>query len=162
MNDDKAITVSFTGHRTYGHECDDDLAAAIERLYCGGCRVFMTGMAVGFDLAAGECVLSLRGRLDGIRLVCVVPFRDQERGFSPGDRERFDRLLREADSVVVLAEEYFPAVYRLRNDYLVDGASAVVAYYDGTAGGTAYTVARARRSGIPVLNLYKDGQLELF
>lgn len=162
MNDNRDITVSFTGHRTYRHECDDALTAAVERLYGEGYRTFMTGMAVGFDLAAGECVLSLRERLCGLRLVCVVPFRGMENRFSQADRERFGRLMQEADAAVTLADEYTPEVYRRRNDYLVDNASAVLAYFDGRAGGTAYTVARAKRDGLRVENLYRDGQLELF
>lgn len=162
MNDNRDITVSFTGHRTYRHECDDALTAAVERLYGEGYRTFMTGMAVGFDLAAGECVLSLRDHFCGLRLVCVVPFRGMESRFAQADRERFGRLMQMADATVVLADEYTPEVYRRRNDFLVDNASAVLAYFDGRAGGTAYTVARAKRDGLRVENLYRDGQLDLF
>ena len=162
MNDNRDITVSFTGHRTYRHECDDAVTAAVERLYGEGYRTFMTGMAVGFDLAAGECVLSLRYRLCGLRLVCVVPFRGMETRFAQADRGRFGRLMREADATVIIADEYIPEVYHRRNDFLVDNASFVLAYFDGRAGGTAYTVARAKREGLRVENLYRDGQLELF
>ena len=45
---------------------------------------------------------------------------------------------------------------------LVDHAAVVVAWYDGgREGGTAYTVKRARRSGVPVINLRPSEQLSL-
>ena len=77
-------------------------------------------MAVGFDLAAAEAVLELRERVPGVRLVAAVPFRGQEMRFSPADRERFRRVLAEADSVEVLAPAYHRGCYAVRNDFLVD------------------------------------------
>lgn len=89
-------------------------------------------MAVGFDLAAAEAVLELRERVPGVRLVAAVPFRGQEMRFSPADRERFRRVLAEADSVEVLAPAYHRGCYAVRNDFLVDNARVLVAWYDGS------------------------------
>lgn len=154
MESERAASVAFTGHRTYDGSCGESLCAVVRYLYGRGFRTFITGMAVGFDMAAGECVASLRGELPGLRLVCVVPFAGQESRFPREERMRYMRLLSSADEVKVLAEGYSPAAYRLRNDYLVENASLVVAYYDGTRGGTSYTVHRAVQSHMPVVNLW--------
>ena len=58
-----------------------------------------------------------------------------------------------ADGEVVLAAGYHPGCYAVRNDYLVDHAALVVAWYDGSAGGTHYTVRRALRRGREVVSL---------
>ena len=67
-----------------------------------------------------------------------------------------------ANRVEVLAEEYSRECFLRRDDYMVERAATVVAWFDGRAGGTAYTVARARALGCEVINLYRDGQMELF
>ena len=87
------------------------------------------------------------------RLVAAVPFRGQEMRFSPADRERFRRVLAEADSVEVLAPAYHRGCYAVRNDFLVDNARVLVAWYDGSPGGTRYTVRRALGRGLEVVNL---------
>ena len=152
---DRNITVAFTGHRTYDGRLDDALTDAVLRWYRDGYRIFMTGMALGFDMAAGECVAALRSRLPDMRLVCVVPFAGQERSFGADGRARYAQLIAAADETVVLADGYYPRAYHVRNDFLVDNASAVIAYFDGSAGGTGYTVRRAVRNGLHVDNIWK-------
>ena len=142
---DRRTSVAFTGHRTYRGAAADALRRTVGELYALGFRNFLSGMAVGFDLAAAEAVLELRERAPGVRLVAAVPFRGQEMRFSPADRERFRRVLAEADSVEVLAPAYHRGCYAVRNDFLVDNARVLVAWYDGSPGGTLHTVSRARR-----------------
>ena len=81
MFSDRTRTVSFTGHRTYCGEADAALAETLRQLYAEGYRVFISGMAVGFDLAAAEAVLALREAYPEVRLVCAVPFEGQGRRF---------------------------------------------------------------------------------
>ena len=63
MDRSREHTAAFTGHRRYDGECDDALRAVVRELYGRGFRVFWSGMALGFDLAAAEAVLALRGEL---------------------------------------------------------------------------------------------------
>lgn len=171
MNIERCTSAAFTGHRTYDGSRDEELRAAVRRLHARGIRTFLTGMAQGFDLAAGECVVSLRGEMPDLRLVCVVPFAGHGRGMTDSARARYDALLAAADEVLTLLPSYNVRAYHVRNDFLVDHASYVVAYFDGSDGGTHYTVRRAVRSGLPVENLYDysvvarrsdDGAQDLF
>lgn len=151
---DSTTTAAFTGHRTYGGEAVDALQRTLEALYLRGFRTFLSGMAVGFDLAAAEVVLGSRAGMPGLRLVAVVPFRGQEGRFAAADRERFRRVMAAADEVVVLSEVYHRGCYAVRNDFLVGNASLVVAWYDGSPGGTHYTVRRAARRRLELINLH--------
>lgn len=153
---DRPITASFTGHRTYCGDGADALRRTVETLYDRGFRTFLSGMAVGFDLAAAEAVLELRGRRPDVRLVAVVPFEGQQTRFSGADRARFDRVLAEADGVEVLSVAYHRGCYAVRNDFLVDHAAVLVAWYDGMPGGTHYTVRRALRRGLEIVNLHPE------
>jgi uncharacterized phage-like protein YoqJ len=161
MNNKKKITASFTGHRNYDNSCEDLLREEIERLYQENFRIFLCGMARGFDLAAGECVASLREKLPELQLCCIIPFRGQERSFSKVDRERYLRLIEQANQVIVLAESFQMGAYHTRNNYLVDNSSAIIAYYNGTKGGTHYTLRRAIKQGLRISNLclFRDGEL---
>ena len=157
MKTEREMTVCFTGHRSYAGTSDEAVAASVRRLYESGFRIFITGMAPGFDLAAGECVLSLRDELPGLRLHCAVPFAGHGKRLGEAVRSRYERILECADDVVVLSPRYDVRVYHRRNDYMVDRSSVVVAWFDGTPGGTAYTVLRAVRQGLDIENLWRGG-----
>lgn len=96
MSSDPAATsrtAAFTGHRTYCGQADALLGRLLEQLYGRGFRTFLSGMAVGFDLAAAEAVAALRVRHPDVRLVAVVPFRGQECRFRSADRMRWERIV---------------------------------------------------------------------
>ncbi len=159
---EQEITACFTGHRTYDGSRNTELECAIRELYTDGYRTFLCGMAMGFDLAAAECALSLRNELRGLRVVAVVPFEGMQRKFPHAEQSIFNRVIAEADEIITLAEHYSPRVYALRNNYLVDNSSAVIAYFTGEKGGTAYTVRRAVKSLSLIVNIYNNPQQRLF
>ena len=153
MTIDPLTTAAFTGHRTYDDSASEQLRDAILSLYASGYRTFLTGMAAGFDLAAAEAVLALRGSLAGVRLVCIIPFEGQARRFSESVRERYERVVEAADEVVTLSPHYAVDVYFRRNDFLADHSTTVIAYLSDRKSGTAYTVRRALRRHSRVINL---------
>lgn len=164
MKFDPSTTVSFTGRRTYRGEAAHELDMTVERLAREGATDFLCGMAVGFDMAAAESVMRVRSQLTDrtIRLTAVVPFEGQAARFPAAERERYERILAAADYIAVISGRYAPDCYSRRNDFLVDNASALVAWYDGApSGGTHYTVARARRTGRRIINLRPSEQLDL-
>ncbi len=134
MTCERSHTAAFTGHRTYRGEAAEALASLLGDLHAEGYRRFLCGMALGFDMAAAEAVLALRAAHPEVRLVCVVPFAGQDRRFPAVEQERYRRILEAADETVVLRDDYRPDCYARRNDRLTDGASAVVAWYDGSSG----------------------------
>ena len=119
-------------------------------------------MAIGFDIESAEVALALRGELAGLRVVAVVPFEGMQRGFSEADRTRFEGILEKADEAIILAPKYASEVYAVRNNFLVDNASACIAYFDGSKGGTAYTVRRAVKSLLRLINIFNNPQGKLF
>ena len=94
--------------------------------------------------------------MPGLRLVAVIPFRGQESRFPAVDRERFRRVLAAADHSVTLSPSYHAGCYAVRNNYLVEHAALLVAWYDGSPGGTHYTVRRALGRGLEFINLHPD------
>ena len=159
---DREITACFTGHRTYDGSRNSELEGAIRELYALGYRNFLCGMALGFDIEAAEVALALRQELEELQIVAVVPFEGMQRGFSEAWQSRFERIVAEADKVITLAPKYSVEVYAVRNNFLVDNASACIAYFDGSKGGTAYTVRRAVKGLLRLINIYNNPQGKLF
>lgn len=158
----RETTVCFTGHRTYDGSRNEELKAAIRELYAHGYRTFLCGMATGFDLMAADIALSLRKELAGLRVVAVIPFEGMQRRFSAQQCDLFNRIQSEADDSITLASCYSRSVYALRNNYLVDNSSAVITYFTGAKGGTAYTIRRAVKGLLHLINLYHNPQGQLF
>lgn len=162
MKSKKDISISFTGHRSYQGEADAQLHHTLRQLYNDGYTRFLCGMAWGWDLAAAEAVIELRKEYGEITLIAVEPYAEFRRLFHGKDLEQYNRVVESADEVVVVSEQGGDAAFRMRNDYLVENAAIVVAWFDGLPrGGTAYTVRRARHSHLPVINLMPNPQLSL-
>ena len=134
---------AFTGHRDLQDETlQDSLYIALQSLINQGVRVFYNGGAKGFDLLAAELVLRLKQEYatTPIRLILCVPCPKQDSAYSPADKARYARVLREADEVISLAERYFRGCMQNRDRYMADRADVLVAYLRKDTGGTAYTV----------------------
>ncbi len=125
---------------------------------------FLCGMAVGFDLAAGECVLKLKEIFPDIELIAVRPYTNQSEYFSDTDKTRYESVLSQCDDIITLGEEYSKELFALRNNYIIDNSDHIITYHDTNIkkGGTAYTISRAKRKAIPIDNLFQSAQLSLF
>lgn len=163
---DISKNVSFTGHRS-GRISQPMLTlfagmvTEIKSLYASGCRNFFSGMAEGGDLVFAKAVLAARNELTDIRLVAAIPFREQSARYSDMNKRLYISLLEEADKTVVLSESYHKGCFHRRNDFLVEHAATMLAYWDEQPyGGTYYTVKKAIEAGKKIVNLYKWNHYE--
>lgn len=153
----KNQTCCFTGHRRLSAQAaaalPSRLDGAIEALYGQGIRFFGCGGALGFDTLAALAVLRARERHPAIRLILVLPCKNQTRGWPPADIETYSHIYCRADKVVYIGERYTRGCMHERNRRLVEHSTVCVCYLTQTAGGTHYTVEYARRQGLRILNL---------
>lgn len=146
--------VAFSGHRSYDGSADDRLRSVVADLYAEGVRIFRVGMAEGFDLAAGEVVLSLMELYDDIVLEAYVPWPLFSARFDKDNRIKYDAIIAKAQVIRYVGFAYQNTIFHQRNDMLVDGAGYLVAWWNGSRSGTGYTVGRARRQRTKIVNLY--------
>lgn len=162
MNDlkfDRTVSATFTGHRFYDFSqrefIQERLTSAISEAYDHGIMNFISGFALGIDLMAAQLVQSLKCNLPGISLTAAIPFEGQAERYNIYDKRVYRRLLELADKVIVLSDCYYPRCFLDRDEFMVENASYLIAYYDGREkGGTYYTVKKARARGIPIINVY--------
>lgn len=155
----KNETVAFTGHRNTRFVSETFLrkliAAAIETSYNAGKRFFLTGMAMGFDMIAAEEVLNAQKKHPDIRLIGAVPFPGQMDNFNVAWKRRYQRIKAKLNEEHVISPAYHKRCYQERNVWMVSHCSLLIALYDGrNISGTQYTVNRAKKVGVQMVNIY--------
>ncbi len=160
-------TICFTGHRNShlpwrGYEIGEQfknfkirLKNAIKENITKGYKYFLSGMAIGTDMIFSELVLELRKEYD-IKLICVLPFSGMDNLWERNTRERYKNILNNADEVISLSETYSKSSFMIRNKYMVNNSSKVIACFGNFAGGTLNTINYARKLGkeIEFVSLY--------
>ncbi len=155
----KELTVCFTGHRHLPDGLQPvimrRLKTVIQALYHKGYRFFGTGGAVGFDTLAAKAVLSLKEKLPEIKLILVLPCKDQTARWNEMDKTVYADIFSKADKVVFLSETYQRGCMQKRNRHLVDHSSVCVSYLNHFSGGSAYTVNYAKKQNVEIIPLGK-------
>ena len=153
----KEKTVCFTGHRTIPMlkkwKIEKKLKETLEALIDNGYCYFGAGGALGFDTIAAQTVLELKKKHPEIKLILVLPCKNQTRGWEEKDVSVYESIIVQADKVVYTQEHYDRGCMFKRNRHLVDNSSVCVAYLTEEKGGTAYTVNYANQKGVKVINI---------
>ena len=164
-----ATTCCFTGPRPKNYpwgrdkECEakieEKLKSAVQEAVERGYRHFISGMAAGIDLLSAKIVLQLRENVPEkrITLEAAVPFPDQPRRWKEQTKREYASILSRCDKVHYISDTFSVAAYRKRDEYMVGRSSLLIAVPGKPNGGTARTVAYARRLNreIVLLNVYR-------
>ncbi len=156
----KSETVCFTGHRSQKlpwkfNEQDERCIAMrtktkklIEEAIKNGYVNFISGMALGFDMICAELVLELKEKYSHIKLLCAIPCKTQSNRWHTDQRKRYQKILKQADIKRYISNEYTDTCMHERNDYMLKNSSLIIALYNGTPGGTHYTLTKATKIGL--------------
>ena len=158
-------TCCFSGHRPprlpWGsNEADPRclalkarLASALAAAYDHGYRHFLCGMAQGCDLYFCEAVLALRERYPEVTVEAAIPCPTQADAWPEAERRRYRELVAKCDMETMVSDTYSSACMQRRDRYMVDHAALLIAAFDGSPGGTRYTVEYAMRRGLEIVDL---------
>ena len=160
----KDKSCAFTGHRPEKlpfpmekgnaeyDRLEREIFCSILRMTREGITVFISGMAKGIDQIAAEIVLQLRDNLPEcmIQLWAAIPYDRQPTSWTPQDRLRYEKILERADKVEYINHDYHKGCLHERDRWMVDRASYLLAVFNGTSGGTKYTVDYARKKGLNI------------
>ena len=162
---DASCTCCFTGHRPdklpWGYDEQDprclalkrSLARELESLYRRGFRHFISGMAQGSDLWFAEAALALREKYPDLSVEGAVPFPAQADHWPEDQRLRWQDILERCDLETAVQQRYDRFCMFRRDRYMVDRSAAVLAVFDGTPGGTQYTLNYAMEKKLEILLL---------
>mgnify|MGYP002687763047 FL=1 len=83
----------------------------------------------------------------------AVPCPSQADAWPPDQRGRYERLVAACGFETLVSACYTPACMQRRDRYMVDHAALLIAAFDGSPGGTRYTVEYAMRRGLEIVDL---------
>lgn len=151
-------TCCFTGHRPEKltrSELDicHDLEAEIRKAITEGYTTFISGMAQGVDIWAAEIVLRLRQEGQALQLICAIPYEGFEAGWTADWQRRYRSVLQSADAVNYICARRCRGCYHIRNRWMVDRSSRIIAVYAGQSGGTKATIDYASRNSISIFQI---------
>ncbi len=151
-------TCCFTGHRDISaisyHNLMMRLEPIIMRLIKNGYKYFACGGALGFDTFAAMYICSLKMRGFDVKLLLILPCKDQTAKWSNYDKQVYNGILNRADEVIYTAESYYTGCMQKRNRALVDASTACICYLsENRASGTRQTVEYANSKGLPIINV---------
>ncbi len=129
------------------------LEETVRKLAKKGVTEYRAGGARGFDMLAAQTVLRLKKEIPALRLVIKLPYKQKA-----GELERRGKGASRGNvcagrSTSYIAEHYTRGCMQRRNRELVEGSGYCVSYCTRDTGGTAYTVAYARKNGLEIINL---------
>lgn len=149
------MIIAFTGHRSEDCRSEDDVRARVRNALSDtpeAVEAVICGMANGFDLWAAHEAHSL-----GIPVWVARPWTTHAARVE--DRDLYLELVRICSRyhVVETATLNYPGpwVYHKRNEWMVDNATHVMAYWNGKRkGGTFACINYANKVGKPLRNIY--------
>lgn len=156
----------FTGHRPDKLEADkirpipvvsNLLTAEIDNAVKAGITTFITGMCPGIDILAAEAVIARRFGDDRIKLIAAMPYPRFAFNWDGNWGDRVKKVLAQADFVKYVSPTYTgPGVFQVRNEWMVNHSARIIAYWNGTPGGTRNTVRYAKQAGIEFMNCFHE------
>lgn len=130
----------------------------VHRYIKDGYSTFYCGAARGADILWGEIILAEKEtNCPELKLICVIPFKKQTRGWGIIEKMRYRELMLRSDRIVQLYDSYQRGCYRARNHYMIDNSDVLIAIYNGEPkDGTACTVEYAKRQGKEIVIINPD------
>ncbi len=136
MSENSQFKVAFTGHR---HLKYVDVEQSLIKVYSDfPGAMWITGGAYGLDSHAARFALD-----NSIPLWLVLPFPAKvlcARWPSGDARDLLFRSVRDCARLSVVSPVFSMASYQRRNEFMVDAADVLAAFFDGSPGGTANCV----------------------
>lgn len=110
-----------------------------------GFNYFLCGMALGVDTIAAKIILNLKKIYPHIILECALPCTNQSARWNVNSIKTYNSILEQADKVTYVSDcEYYNGCMQVRNEYMVNNSSLVIACYNDECGsGTTQTIRMA-------------------
>ena len=135
------------------NEVKEWLRRQISDAIAAGYRTFISGMEPGTDILAAQIVREKKEKDPSLHLICAVPWPDYEKEWNFIWQVQYRFLLEKADLVKYFLKSGTGEndIYRRRREWTVNHCSRLIAYCNGTPGGTWDTIEYAVRAGTEIV-----------
>ncbi|MCI1958882.1 MAG: DUF1273 domain-containing protein [Clostridia bacterium] len=135
-----------------------NLDQEVENCIAAGVTDFICGGALGFDQIAASMIVAKKEMGKDIRLVFVLPCKNQDRLWSKQQKILYRNLLSEADEVIYITEKYNMLCIKRRNIYMVNHSAYCICALlkeESRTSRTSKIVCYARKNGLKIINIAK-------
>lgn len=150
------MTIAGTGHRpnklgndyTYTTPLSLNIKQQIrEILFARGCTRGITGLALGFDTMLALILIEMNIPFDG-----AIPFEGQDAKWAKESKDLYRYIISHplCTPHIISPGGFTWAKYDIRNRWMVDRATRMIACYDGSPGGTMNCLNYAESVGKPI------------
>lgn len=158
-------TVAFTGHRPNklgGYTWNKSFVALYKKeiafLIEEGYNTFISGGAMGIDMYAWQAVHELQKHKEYsfIKNILYIPCPEQANKWSREYQEYHKYMVKNSNHVQIIESKYSITCMNARNKAMINKANLLVAYWNGSGGGTRNAINYAHKKNVQVVNLYKS------
>ena len=155
MDIDRSKTCCFSGHRPEKANMQEQdikfrLRIEIDKAVKDGYTTFISGMARGVDIWAAELVLEKKRMNKDIKLICAQPYEFFSKDQGWQWNVKYTKIAAQADEVVTVSYKSNKGCYMLRNKWMVDHSSRLIAVFNGEPSGTKNTIDYAEKKHISI------------
>ncbi len=157
-------TCCFTGHRKIHKNImtvTKKLHREIDKLIENGVDTFISGGALGYYQISASVIITKKNQGINIKLVLVLPCKEQDKYWSKKEKIQYQEILKGANEIIYISEEYTDNCMKIRNRKLVEMADICLCALERERTGTAQTVRFAKEKGIEVINILKEEKKDL-
>jgi uncharacterized phage-like protein YoqJ len=151
------MILAGTGHRPdklggYSDRTNEKLKAfCVIQLQKHKPSTVISGMAQGFDMALAEAASEL-----GIDWIAAIPCPLQQSRWPAPAQERYCELLQKAKSTHTLSARYHARCMQVRNEWMVDECTHLLALFNRSPGGTKNCVMYAAENEVPIIHVWDE------
>jgi uncharacterized phage-like protein YoqJ len=138
----------FTGHRDTYHNSTSGVEKLIDLAIKKGVSHFYCGMALGYDQMFARILIEKH-----LKWTAVIPFLGQEKIWKKSQQKEYRNLLRFSTKRIILAREYSPEVFHVRNEYMIKHSNLCLAVYSEREFGGTYETLKKTEGKMPILML---------
>lgn len=166
QKENRENSACFTGHRPnalpWGYDQNHSDCKALKKrikevlikLIEIGITTFYNGLAEGFDLYSAQILCELKSEGYPIFIVGCIPCENQADYFSAENKELYNQIKNSCDRLYYVTHgHYFKGCTFIRNKYMVDNSSILIAYCHKDTGGTASTLKYAEKKGLEIIRI---------
>ena len=155
MDIDRSKTCCFSGHRPEKANMQEQdikfrLRTEIDKAIKDGYTTFISGMARGVDIWAAELVLEKKRMNKDIKLICAQPYEFFSKDQGWQWNVKYTKIVAQDDEVVTVSYKSNKGCYMLRNKWMVDHSSHLIAVFNGEPSGTKNTIDYAEKRHIGI------------
>lgn len=82
-----------------------------------------------------------------LKLMCACFYDCFEKSWSQEWKDRYNSILQRSDHIVFICQHYSKACFQIRNKWMVNHSTRVIAVFNGEKGGTNNTIDYAKKQG---------------